>query len=113
MPKDAKKEAQAKKGIHKLLLFHVCHDVAHDNTITGELFYARPSSGMEVVLETTSSDHAMGLADLIQNICMVTKEHNCMNIKSCFYSLHYVNKAACAHILQGNFVTEGVTSLNN
>jgi hypothetical protein len=46
LPKDAEKEAEAKKGIHELLLFHVCGDIAHDNTITGELSYARPSSGM-------------------------------------------------------------------
>ena len=113
LPKDAEKEAEAKKGIHKLLLFHVCGEIAHDNTITGELSYAIPSSGMEVVLETTRSARATGLADLIRNMCMVTKEHDCMNIKSRFCSLHYVNKAACTHILQGNFATEGVTSLNN
>jgi hypothetical protein len=107
LPKDAKKEAEAKKGIHKLLLFHVCGEIAHDNTITGDLSYTRPSSGMEVVLETTRSTRATGLADLIRNLCMVTKEHNCMNIKSRFCSLHYVNKAACTHILQGNSATEG------
>ena len=113
LPKDAEKEAEAKKGIHKLLLFHVCGDIAHDNTISGELSYAKPSPGMEVVLETTRSARATGLADLIRNICMVTKEHDCMNIRSRFCTLHYVNKAACTHILQGNFATDGVTSLNN
>ena len=113
LPKDAEKEAEAKKGIYKLLLFHVCGDIASDNTIAGELSYARPSSGMEVVLETTRSARATGLADLIRNICVVTKEHDCMNIRSRLCNLHYVNKAACTHILQGNFATEMVTSLNN
>ncbi len=113
LSKDAKKEAEAKKGIHKLLLFHVCGEIAHDNTIYGELSYARPSPGMEVVLEMTYSARATGLADLIQNTCSVTKEHDCMNIKSRLCSLYYVNKAVCMHILQGNFATEGVTSLNN
>ncbi len=35
LPKDAEKEAEAKKGIHKLLLFHICGEIAHDNTIQG------------------------------------------------------------------------------
>jgi hypothetical protein len=113
LPKDAEKEGEAKKGIHRLLLFHICGEIDYSNTISGELSYARPSPGMEVVLETTRSARATGLADLIRNTCSVTKEHDCMNIKSRLCSLSYVNKAACTHILQGNFATEGVTSLNN
>ena len=113
LPKDAEKEAEAKKGINKLLLFHICGEIAHDNTIKGELSYAKPSQGMEVVLEVTRSARATALADLIRNTCAVTKELDCMNIKSRFCNLSYVNKAACTHILQGNFATEGVQSLNN
>ena len=113
LPKDAEKEAEAKKGIHKLLLFHICGEIAHDNTIQGQLSYAKPSIGMEAVLETTRAARATGLADLIRNTCTVTKEMDCMNIKSRLCNLSYVNKAACMHILQGNFATEGVTSLNN
>lgn len=113
LPKDAEKEAEAKKGIHKLLLFHICGEISHDNTIRGELFYAKPSQGMEVVLEVTRSARATALADLIRNTCVVTKELDCMNIKSRFCNLSYVNKATCTHILQGNFATEGVQSLHN
>jgi hypothetical protein len=68
---------------------------------------------MEVVLETTCSARLTGLADLIRNTCVITKEMDCMNIKSRLCNLSYVNKAACMHILQGNFATKGVTSLNN
>jgi hypothetical protein len=113
LPKDIEKEAKAKKGIHKLLLFHICGEIAHDNTIQGQLSYAKPSLGMEVALEMTRSARSTGLADLIRNTCVVTKEMDCMNIKSRLCNLSYVNKAACMHILQGNFATEGVMSLNN
>ena len=69
---------------------------------------------MEAVLETTRAARATGLADLIRNTCTVTKEMDCMNIKSRLCNLSYVNKAACMHILQeGNFATKGVISLNN
>jgi hypothetical protein len=113
LPKDAEKEAKAKKGIHKQLLFHICGEIAHDNAIQGGLSYAKPSLGMEIVLEMTRSACLMGLADLIRKTCAVTKEMDCMNIKSRLCNPSFVNKAACMHILQGNFATEGVTSLNN
>ena len=87
LPKDAEKEAKAKKGIHKLLLFHICGEIAHDNTIQGELSYAKPTLGMEVILETTRSARSTGLADIIRNTCAVTKEMDCMSIKSCLCNL--------------------------
>jgi hypothetical protein len=54
-----------------------------------------------------------GLADLIGNTCAVTKEMDCMNIKSRLCNLSYVNKAACMHILQGNRDRRSPRPVNN
>jgi hypothetical protein len=43
----------------------------------------------------------------------MAKELDLMNIRSSLISIMFINKATALHLLQGNLVTEGVTSLNN
>jgi hypothetical protein len=50
LPSDVKKEAEAKKGLRKLLLFHICGKISDDSTSFGDLAYPEPSQGMKLSL---------------------------------------------------------------
>jgi hypothetical protein len=113
LPSDIEKEAEAKKGLTKLLLFHICGKVNDDSTSFGDLSYPEPSQGMKIVLELARPAHATGFSDLIRNTCTTAKELNLMNIRSCLISIVFINKATSLHLLQENLATDGVTSLNN
>jgi hypothetical protein len=51
LPSNIEKEAEAKKGITKLLLFHICGKFSNDSTSFGNLSYPKPAQGMKVVLD--------------------------------------------------------------
>jgi hypothetical protein len=113
LPSDAKKEAKAKKGLTKLLLFHICGKINDDPTSFGNLPYPEPSQGMKIVLELARPARATGFSDLIRNTCTTAKELDLMNIRSRLISIVFINKATALQLLQGNLATDGVTSLNN
>jgi hypothetical protein len=46
LPSDVEKEAEAKKGITKLILFHICGKISNDSTSFGDLSYPKPAQGM-------------------------------------------------------------------
>jgi hypothetical protein len=52
LPSNIEKEAKAKKGITKLLLFHICGKLSDDSTSFGNLSYLKPAQGMKVVLNS-------------------------------------------------------------
>jgi hypothetical protein len=113
LPSDIEKEAEAKKGITKLILFHICGKLSDVSTSFGDLSYPKPAQGMKIVLDSARPAHASGFSDLIRNTCATAKELDLMNIRSCLISIKFINKAIALHLLQGNLATEGVTSLNN
>jgi hypothetical protein len=113
LPSDVEKEAKAKKGITKLLLFHICDKLYDDSTSFGNLSYPEPAQGMKIVLKSTRPTRTTGFSDLIRNTCTTAKELDLMNIRSCLISIAFINKATALHLLQGNLVTEGVTLLNS
>jgi hypothetical protein len=113
LPSDVEKEAEAKKGITKLLLFHICGKLSNDSTSFGNLYYPKPAQGMRVVLDSARPARATGFSDLIRNTCATAKELDLMNIRSRLISIVFINKATALHLLQGNLATGEVTSLNN
>jgi hypothetical protein len=113
LPSDFEKEAKAKKGLPKLLLFHICGKLNDDSTSFGNLSYPEPSQGMKIVLDSARPACATGFSNLIKNTCTTAKELDLMNIKSCLILIVFINKATALHLLQGNLATDGVTSLNN
>ncbi len=113
LPSNVEKEAVAKKGITKLLLFHICGKLSNASTSFGNLSYPKPAQGMKIVLNSAQPTHAIGFSNLIRNTCATAKELDLMNIRSCLISIVFVNKATALHLLQGNLATEGVTLLNN
>ncbi len=113
LPSNVKKEAEAKKGITKLLLFHIYGKLSNDSTSFGNLSYPEPAQGMRIVLDSARPTCATGFSDLIRNICATAKELDLMNIRSCLISIVFINNTTALHLLQGNLGTEGVTLLNN
>ncbi len=113
LPSNVEKVAKVKKGITKLLLFHVCGKLGNNPTTFGDLSYPEPAQGMRVVLNSARPAHAAGFSDLIRNTCATAKELDLMNIRSRLISIMFINKATALHLLQGNLATEGVTLLNN
>jgi hypothetical protein len=113
LPSDIEKEAKAKKGLTKLLLFHICGKLNDDSTSFGNLSYPKPSQGMKIVLNSAHPARATGFSNLIRNTCTTAKELDLMNIRSCLISIVFINKATALHLLQGNLAKDGVTLLNN
>jgi hypothetical protein len=113
LPSNIEKEAKAKKGLTKLLLFHICGKLGNDSTSFGNLSYPKPAQGMRVVLDSAQPACATGFSDLITNTCATAKELDLMDIRSRLISIVFIKKATALHLLQGNLATEGVTSLNN
>jgi hypothetical protein len=52
LPSNIEKEAEAKKGITKLLLFHICGKLSNDSTSFGNLSYPKPAQGIRIVLDS-------------------------------------------------------------
>jgi hypothetical protein len=113
LPSNVEKEAKAKKGITKLLLFHICGKLSNDSTSFGDLSYPEPAQGMWIVLDSAQPARATVFSNLIRNTCTTAKELDLMNIRSCLILIIFINKATALHLLQGNLATEGVTLLNN
>jgi hypothetical protein len=74
LPRDIEKEAETKKGITKLLLFHICGKFSNDSTSVGDLSYPEPAQGMKVVLNSARPACATGFSNLIRNTCAKAKE---------------------------------------
>jgi hypothetical protein len=113
LPRDVEKEAKAKKGLTKLLLFHIYGKLNDDSTSFGNLSYPKHFQGMKIVLDSARPACATGFYDLIRNTCTTAKELDLMNIKSRLILIVFINKATALHLLQGNLAMDGVTLLNN
>jgi hypothetical protein len=113
LPNNIEKEVEAKKGITKLLLFHICGKFSDNSTSFGNLSYPKPAKGMRVVLDSAQPARATGFSNLIRNTCATAKELDLMNIRLRLIIIVFINKTTALHLLQGNLATEGVTLLNN
>jgi hypothetical protein len=113
LPSDVEEEAKAKKGLTKLLLFHICGKLNDDSTSFGNLSYPEPSQGMKIVHNSARPARTTGFSDLIRNTRTTAKELDLMNIRSRLILIVFINKATALHLLQGNLSTDGVTLLNN
>jgi hypothetical protein len=113
LPSNVEKEAEAKKGIIKLLRFHICGKLSDVSTSFGDLSYPEPAQGMKIFLDSAQPARATGFFNLIRNTCATAKELDLMNIRSLLISIMFINKATALHLLQGNLAAEGVTLLNN
>jgi hypothetical protein len=66
LPAEADKESEAKKGIVKLMLFHICGNIDIEATLVSNIIPAVPLRGMQVVLNQPCAACASQFADLVQ-----------------------------------------------
>jgi hypothetical protein len=102
LPSNVEKEAEAKKGITKLLLFHICGRLSNVSTSFGNLCYPKPAQGIRIILNSAPPACATGFSNLIRNTCAAAKELDLMNIRSRLISIIFINKTTALHLLQGN-----------
>ncbi len=106
LPAKADKESEPKKGILKLMLCHISGDIDIKATLVSNMTPAVPSKGMQVVLNQPRAAHASQFADLVQMTLKLAK-HQDFTIVSDRPRFLF----GASHMLQGNFVTKKVTSL--
>jgi hypothetical protein len=111
LPAKADKESEAKKGIVKLMLFHICGDIDIKATSVSNITPAVPLKGMQVVLNQPCAACASQFADLVQMTLELAKHQDFTSIRSTQILIRVMSKILVSHMLQGNFVTKKVTSL--
>ncbi len=65
LPGDIDKEAEAKKDIAKLMLFHIRGNIDVDDTAVSDISAAIPSKGMQIIMNQNWASHASSFADLM------------------------------------------------
>jgi hypothetical protein len=111
LPAEADKESEVKKGIVKLMLFHIRGDINIKATSVSNITPAVPLKGMQVVLNQPCAAHASQFANLVQMTLELAKHQDFTSIRSIQISIWVMSKILASHMLQGNFVTKKVTSL--
>ncbi len=111
LPAKADKESEAKKGIIKLMLFHIHGDIDIEATLVSNIIPAVPSKGMQVVLNQPHTAHASQFADLIRMTLELAKQQDFTSIRSTQILIQVMSKILASCMLQENFATEKVTSL--
>ena len=110
-PSEIDKESEAKKGIIKLMLLLICGNIDIELTTVSKISSAPPSKGMQVVLNQPRAAQASQFADLARTTLEWAKQQDYTNIRLSLVSIRVIPKALASQILQGNFATEKVTSL--
>jgi hypothetical protein len=110
LPAKANKKSEAKKGIVKLMLFHICGDIDIKATSLN-ITPAIPSKGMQVVLNQPCAAWASQIADLVQIILELAKHQDFTSIRLTQILIWVLSKILASHMLQGNLATKKVTSL--
>ena len=111
LPGDIDKEAEAKKGLVKRMLFHVRGNINIEAITMTNISAAVPSKGMQIIMNQNRASHASSFADLMR--MTINKAQDWTNIRSSQISIKLISKALASHMLQGNFATEKVTSLEH
>jgi hypothetical protein len=111
LPGEIDKESKTKKGIIKLVLLHIRGDIDINSMLITNVNLATPSKGMQLFLNQPRAARAGQFADLMQMTLDLAKQQDYTNIQSLQVSIRVMSKVLATHMLQGNFTTEKVTSL--
>ncbi len=111
LPNKADKESEAKKGIVKLMLFHISGDIDIKATLVSNIIPAIPSKGKQVVLNQPCAAQANQFVDLVGMTLELAKHQDFTSIQLTQISIRVMSKILASHKLQGNFATKKVTSL--
>jgi hypothetical protein len=97
LPGELEKESEAKKGITKLMLLHVCAEINFKEGTISSMTFWTPSNIMEVVLSHPRASHPTSLADLICQTLLMTKEQDHLSIWLKYLT---IPMASCTHAKQ-------------
>jgi hypothetical protein len=111
LPAKADKESEAKKGTVKLMLFHIHGVINIKATLVLNITPAIASKGMQVVLNQPRAAQASQFADLVRMTLELAKHQDFTSIRSTQILIWVMSKILTSHMLQGNFATKKVTSL--
>ena len=106
-------EAEAKKGVAKLMLLFLRGDVDVRTANITNVTFSLTAAGMQVVMDNPRSELAVALSDLLKQAFIVTRDLDPNNIRSRVLSMTHVSKAMASHLLLGNLATNVVTNLPN
>ena len=70
LPGDVGKDAEAKTGTTKLLLFHITANINFDAGTFSKLEQAVPLAGMAVILAMPHATRVQAYSDLLQKLCL-------------------------------------------
>jgi hypothetical protein len=93
------------------MLFHIHGDINIKATLVSNITPAVPSKGMQVVLNQPCAARASQFADLVRMTLELAKHQDFASIQSTQILIRVMPKILASHMLQGNFATEKVTSL--
>jgi len=82
LPGDIDKEAEAKKGIVKLMLFHIRGNIDIDAITVTNISAAIPSKGMQIIMNQNRASRASSFADLMQMTINEAKVQDWTSIRS-------------------------------
>ncbi len=80
LPAKADEESEAKKGIVKLMLFHIRGDIDIKATLVSNITPAIPPKGMQVVLNQPCAAQASQFADLMRMTLELAKHQDFTSI---------------------------------
>jgi hypothetical protein len=93
------------------MLFHIRGDIDIKATLVLNITPAIPSKQMQVVLNQPCAAQASQFADLVQMTLELAKHQDFTSIQSTQFLIRVMSKILASHMLQGNFTTKKVTSL--
>jgi hypothetical protein len=106
LPAEADKESEAKKGIAKLMLFHIRGNIDIKATLVSNIIPAIPLKGMQVVLNQPRAACASQFSDLVQMTLELAKQQDFTSIRSTQILIRVMSKIRVSHMLQGDFATK-------
>jgi hypothetical protein len=111
LPAKANKESEAKKGIVKPMLFHICCDINIKATLVSNITSAIPLKEMQVVPNQPRAAHASQFADRVRMALELAKHQDFTRIQSTQILIQVCQRSSRPICSKGNFATKKVTSL--
>jgi len=103
-------EAEAKKGVAKLMLLCLQGTVDVSSASVINITFALPAPGMTIVMDSPRSVRAVALSDLLRQTFILIRDLDSNDIWSRELSMTHVSKAMASHL---NLATSGVTNAHN
>jgi hypothetical protein len=95
---DVEKEAEAKKGITKLLLYHIAAELDLKAGTMANIFQAVLSAGTESVLTSPRAVRPQSYSDLLRKACHMVSTQDAMSIRSTQMTLKLIQKMVSSNL---------------